>query len=248
MPSARIDRRSSSRCASSSGRGRRAEDRVGQHPLGEVVDPLEAAPGQGRDLAGPEEPFEGSLAVAPTPPGRLGPAPVREFAGADRSSFRDLPADPVDEIRPLPPEPRDAAVDPLAARGPSHAPAQERVQVEMDQGGLVAPVLEGDAPAAVIGSPRPAATGRKRRGARRGACNGPAPARSPNRSGAAPSAAARGRRGGRSPLRDGARGTPGRRARCDGPGPGTGPGLHGTGLGTKGRDPSWQPAYDILDR
>ena len=50
-------------------RGRwRVHDGLRQHPLGQVIDPLKPAPGQGGDLPGPEQPFQRPLPVRPGPP------------------------------------------------------------------------------------------------------------------------------------------------------------------------------------
>ena len=77
---------------------RRRQDGGGQHPFGEVVDPLEAAPGPGGDLAGPEQPFERLLAVGPVPPAGLA-RPVREIAAGQRARPLDLAPDGVDIAR-----------------------------------------------------------------------------------------------------------------------------------------------------
>ena len=71
-------------------RRRRADDRRREHALGQVVDALEAAPRRRRDEAGPEQPFERVLAVAPAPPGAAPGAALRELAGAERSARLDL--------------------------------------------------------------------------------------------------------------------------------------------------------------
>ena len=57
----------------------------------------------------------------------------------------------LDEGALLAAEPAKPAIDALAARRPGHAPAEQRMQVEMDQRRLVAPIFEGARFLRVIG-------------------------------------------------------------------------------------------------
>ena len=137
-------------------RRRRGKDGIGEDAFGEVVDALEATPRRSRDAPGPEEPFEGALAVAPAPPAsrsleRPNGFAVRQLPGAERAALPHCPQHGLDEVGPLATEPRDARIDTFAAGGPFHAPAQERLQVEPHQRSLVPPIFEEAAPAPMVG-------------------------------------------------------------------------------------------------
>ena len=72
--------RISPRCASASSGVGASRIAAGEDALGQVVDALEAAPRRRRHAAGPEQPLERVLAVAPAPPGAAPGAALGELA------------------------------------------------------------------------------------------------------------------------------------------------------------------------
>ncbi len=76
---------------------------------------------------------------------------VGELARRLRAVGFDLAADRLDEVLALAAETREPRIDPLAAPGPLHPPAEERLQGDRQVGGLVAPIFEEGAAAAAIG-------------------------------------------------------------------------------------------------
>ena len=98
-----------------------------------------------REVAGPEQPLEGVLGLAPAPPTALAfPA-----AGAVRQIARGLRPFGPDAVQHrhrgwarLAGEDLEPAVAALAAVRPRHAPAQQRLQGERQQGALMRPIFE----------------------------------------------------------------------------------------------------------
>ena len=123
------------------GRRRQVDDRRRKGSFGQVIDPLEPAPRGGGDVAGPEQPFEGALALGPRPPARLAARARREIAAGDRAALLDLGEDVVDVVAPLATEPGQAGPG-FAGLGPRHAPAEQRLHLQRHQRGLVTPVFE----------------------------------------------------------------------------------------------------------
>src|SRR5690606_16338378 len=113
-----------------------------QDALRQIVDALEIAPCRGRDRPCPEEIFERALAVAPAPPSAAAAAALFELRCAQRTALGDLLQHRIDERALLTGEAGESAIDPFAASRAGHAPAHERMQLEREQGGLVAPILE----------------------------------------------------------------------------------------------------------
>ena len=109
-------------------RRRQRKDRGRNHPLAEVVDPLEAAaPGRGGDAPGPEQPFQRALGVAPFPPAAAASCllevrgrhrPVAARSGRGRPQLR----------RGARRRRRGCAPAGFAALGPRHPPAQQGVR------------------------------------------------------------------------------------------------------------------------
>ena len=122
-------------------RRRRIDDGGRQYPFGQIVDPLEAAPGLGGDQPGPEKPFQRPLAVAPFPPAGLALGSVGEIAADGRPVLLDPAQHAVDIVRPLTPEPRQPAPE-LAVPRPRHPPAQQRLHRQRQQRRLMPPIFE----------------------------------------------------------------------------------------------------------
>ena len=79
-------------------------------------------------------------------------ATVRQFARTHRAAPCDLPPHFVDKGVLFAAELGQPAIDALASGGPGHAPAKQRMKIEMDQRRLVAPIFEGETFFWVIGS------------------------------------------------------------------------------------------------
>ena len=89
---------------------RQGQDCAGDHPLGQIVDPLKTVPPRrGCHMPGPEQPFQRALCLAPFPPAAAPPA-IPEIGRGQRS----LRADTVEHLLCL--------VTPLA-RKDTHASA-----------------------------------------------------------------------------------------------------------------------------
>src|SRR5215213_198891 len=121
---------------------RRFQDLGREHPFGEVVDAFEAAPTGRRDLPRPEQPFERPLSVAPAPPRAPALGAALELAGAQRTAGFDLAPHRGDEIALLPFEPGKSPVDAFPPGRSLHPPAEQGMQVDPDERGLVTPVLK----------------------------------------------------------------------------------------------------------
>ena len=123
-------------------RRRRGGEDVRRHDaLSQVVDAFEAiAPPGDAEVAGPEQPFEGRLAVGPAPPRSLGGPAVGQVAGGDRAAVAHLAEDGRDVAGSVALDAVDIAppsitqVDPCASA--------KRVRRHGHQAGGVAPVLE----------------------------------------------------------------------------------------------------------
>src|SRR5512137_1153668 len=94
------------------------------------------------DLARPEQVFQRQLGFAPSPP-----AALALLAGLDRrNTGRTLIADQCEhlaaEARALAAEASDVAPRAVAVFRAPHAPAQQRLQLDGQQRGLVPPVFE----------------------------------------------------------------------------------------------------------
>ena len=130
-------------------RGRRGEHRAREHALGQVVEALEVAAAGARHLAAPEQHLDRALGVRPVPPrARLAWALTVELTGGERAALADLLEHVLEEVRLLL---RDAAHPaPRLVVGALHPPPQQRLQLDVDQARLVAPVLE-QPPRRVVG-------------------------------------------------------------------------------------------------
>ena len=125
--------------------GRQGEDRGRDHALGEIVDAREAAPpGGGGDASRPEQIFERALGVAPLPPAAAALA-LLEVRGRQRPLGCDprqhrfrLGAALGGEGAHVPPAD-------LAALRARHPPAQQGMERERQQRGLVRPIFEQSA-------------------------------------------------------------------------------------------------------
>ena len=117
------------------------EDGLRQHAFRQVVVPFEA-PAVGRgDAAGPEQPFEGVLGVAPAPPAARAFLALQGGSG-DRSTLGDLAMDLFYIGGVLASPFGEAEIHFVAARGPLHAPAHQRPGLDRQERGLVRPVFE----------------------------------------------------------------------------------------------------------
>ncbi len=135
------------------GRCRQSQQLRWKHPLRQIVEPLEAAPGSGRDLARPEQELERSLAVAPAPPGALAAPAIGQLRGADGPAGPDLRQGRLHEAAALETEAGDIGPWPHTAPSALHAPAQERVLRQREERGFVAPILEECSIPSSIGQP-----------------------------------------------------------------------------------------------
>ena len=133
-------------------RRRQGKDGGGDDTLGDVINALEAAaPRPGGDAAGPEQPFERALGVAPFPPAAAASA-VLEVRGGHRAFGFDSPEDRVRLGALFAGEGAQRAPAGRAALGAGHPPAQQRVEVERQQRCLVRPIFEQ--PSLGLASPR----------------------------------------------------------------------------------------------
>ena len=136
------------------GRGRGCGDDLRrQCTLGQIVDALEAPTAVCGDLAGPEEPLERHLALAPPPPAGAATARALEVRHTDRPARANLGQHRFAEFRALPAEPSNAGPDAHASTRALHSPAQERLQLDGQKGSLVTPVLEQRSSLIRVGHP-----------------------------------------------------------------------------------------------
>src|SRR6187397_1737862 len=94
------------------------------------------------DLAGPEQPFERDLAIAPSPPVALALVTIADFRHAERATVTNFREHLTAQRGPVAPESRDVAPRAIAVLRALHAPAQQRLALDRQQRRLVAPVLE----------------------------------------------------------------------------------------------------------
>ena len=124
------------------GRRWQREETRRDHPFGQIIDPLEsAAPLARRDMAGIEQPFERALGRSPFPPARPALA-LGEVRRGERPILVDALEHGLGFCAALCGEYPLVAPSRLAAIGPRHPPAEQRVQLARNQRGFVRPIFE----------------------------------------------------------------------------------------------------------
>src|SRR5690606_40049135 len=106
-------------------------------------EPLEAPARMGGDAAGPEQPFESVLLIAPAPPAALALGTVY-VGGGNRPARFHLGEYLIDETALVGRPAREALVDlaVVVGAGAFHAPLQQRPGLDRQERCLVSPVLE----------------------------------------------------------------------------------------------------------
>ena len=127
------------------GRRRQVDDPRGQGAFGQVIDALETVARLRGDQPGPEQPLQRPLAVRPRPPAGRAARSGREVAAGHRSAPFDLGQHPFDIVGLLAPEAGQAGPHGPVLR-PLHPPAQQRLQLQRQQRGLMPPVFEQPPP------------------------------------------------------------------------------------------------------
>ena len=107
------------------------------HPLGQVVEPLEAAPPGDRHLAGGEQPLQRMLLGAPVPPGAGAFLAGAQGPGTQGALLVHGGEHALDHVPLLAAEARQLLVDATPLRRPLHAPAHRRVEFQGQQRSLV---------------------------------------------------------------------------------------------------------------
>src|SRR5690606_4144189 len=127
------------------GRCGRLDDMARQYAFSQVVAALKIRTARlSGDEACPEEPFKGTLRIAPLPPARRATMPLYIGCGK-RAALFDLGLDAIDEWPVFSAKAGEAPINATSIAGTRHAPAQERLCLYRQKGCLVSPIFEGEA-------------------------------------------------------------------------------------------------------